>query len=226
METQEISLAKKSTSLLELTKRERKLGHIEGLQEIPTMTQQFALFDLGVLGVELIIGGAVALPTVGLGDMVEIPLAGGVDAIILAAELLTVAAWFVGDCLAWAIRVIVALVVLGVQEIIYHVQSPSTTTTRPISITVISGGASKGGETVITNGDGTGADAGGWSTADQADLAWTAADACAAARASYIKRTGNGNINYALGSIHSRLMRHWRRMMRQSAWLLKTRKPT
>jgi len=37
--------------------------------------------------------------------MVEVPLAGGVDAIILAAELLTVAAWFVGDCLVWAIRV-------------------------------------------------------------------------------------------------------------------------
>lgn len=70
----------------------------------------------------------------------------------------------------------------------------TTATGQPMVITVIDGGANNGGETVITNGDGTGADSGGWSTADQTDLAWTAAIACAAARA---KKPGD--INYAEG---------------------------
>lgn len=66
-------------------------------------------------------------------------------------------------------------------------------------ITDIDGGANNGGETIITNGDGTNADAGGLPVADQEDWALDGAKACANARNTYIRQTGNGNINYAIG---------------------------
>jgi hypothetical protein len=73
-------------------------------------------------------------------------------------------------------------------------------------ITVINGGASSGGQTVITNGDGTGADTGGLSDADQRDWAWTGAARCASARKNYTGKTGKFNINYALGFIQAAFM--------------------
>lgn len=106
-------------------------GFVDGLSAIPNMTRQFALFDLAVVGVELIIGGAVALPTVGLGDAVEVPIAVVLDAVLVLAELLTVAVWFLGDCLIWILRVLAALIVLGIEEIIYHLQAHSTAASYP-----------------------------------------------------------------------------------------------
>lgn len=73
-------------------------------------------------------------------------------------------------------------------------------------ITVINGGANSGGQTVITNGDGTGADASGLSVTDQKHWAWNAAKDCATARRDYVRRTRNGNINYAMGFLQDKFM--------------------
>lgn len=73
-------------------------------------------------------------------------------------------------------------------------------------IAVINGGVSMGSETVITNGDGTGADTGGLSVDDQKDWAWTGAKECASARRNYTGKTGKFNINYAIGFLQVTFM--------------------
>ncbi|HEU5381116.1 MAG TPA: hypothetical protein VFV38_37305 [Ktedonobacteraceae bacterium] len=103
-------------------------GFIDGLNEIPTMVRQFGMFDLAAISVALIIGGVLLVTTAGTGDIIEVPIAVVVGVVLVLVEALVVAVWFLGDCLIWAIRMLAALIVLGIEEIFYHPQTTSTTT--------------------------------------------------------------------------------------------------
>jgi hypothetical protein len=74
-------------------------------------------------------------------------------------------------------------------------------TTHQTSITVVGGGASSGGQTVVVNGSGTGADSGGLSIGNQESWAETAAWDCDVARADHMADKPNlrGNFNTAIG---------------------------
>ena len=78
------------------------------------------------------------------------------------------------------------------------------TTSHQISITLVGGGASSGGQTVVVNGDGTGYDVGGLSISDQETQALKAAWACDDARAERLAdpntpKKEKGNFNFAIG---------------------------
>jgi hypothetical protein len=96
-------------------------GFIWGLEQIPNMVKDFALFDLAVVTAEVLADGTIAVVTVGLGDLVAVPVEVPLDLLLVAGEIAIIGVWIIGDALIWALRVIAALIALGIEEIIYHV---------------------------------------------------------------------------------------------------------
>lgn len=104
---------------------------VDALNEIPTIVKQFSLWELAVAGVGLLVGGVLLVSTAGTGDVIEVPIWIAVELVLVVVEIAVIAVWFIGDCLVWLVRVIAALIVLGVEEIIYHTQAHSVAIPYP-----------------------------------------------------------------------------------------------
>ncbi len=93
---------------------------ISGLEEVPKMAAAFALFDLAVISVEVLVTGTITIGSLGLGDVIAIPAETALDLVLVAGEIIIIGVWIIGDALAWALLVIAALLALGIEEIIYQ----------------------------------------------------------------------------------------------------------
>ncbi len=93
---------------------------ISGLEQVPTMARNFALFDLAVIAVEAMIDVPIGIFSLGAGDVIAVPAEGGIDVVLIAGEIIIIGVWIIGDALIWVVRFIAALLALGIEELIYQ----------------------------------------------------------------------------------------------------------
>ena len=190
-----------------------QLGQLQALNEVVTINTGVMIVAIVACGVALalclgVVPIPASAPAAGGSAGTAAGAAGGATAAagtagatiggIEIATFLGVPAWWWG-----AIAMIGGTIVggTGVGQVGVGSSATSVSTSHATSITLVGGGATSGGQTVVVNGDGTAADAGGLSISDQEAQALNAAWDCDIARADRMDEDpgSRGNFNTAIG---------------------------